>query len=57
MTLQYSLCRVNLLIVEIVYLYLGHWRFIKPIIIATNAAPYVVIKISRFVLSYKLDAL
>ena len=40
--LQYSLCRANLPIVEIVCLHLGHWRFIKPIIIVTNAAPYVI---------------
>ena len=34
-------------------LYLGHWRFIKPIIIATNVAPYVVIKIRQVGLCLK----
>ena len=44
-TLQYSLYRANPPIVEIICLHLGHWRFIKPIIIVTNAAPYIIIKI------------
>src|SRR6266700_432059 len=50
--LQYSLYRANPPTVEIIYLYLGHWQFIKPIIIATNAAPYI-IKISPIGLCLK----
>ena len=55
MTLQYSLYRANLPIVEIVCLHLGHWRFIKPIIIATNAAPYIIIKIKQVGLYYLIN--
>ena len=47
MTLQYSLYCVNLPTVKIVYLHLGYWRFIKPIIIVTNAAFYIVIEIRQ----------
>ena len=43
--LQYSLYYTNLPIVKIMYLYLGHWQFIKPIIIVTNIALYIIIKI------------
>ena len=51
--LQYSLCHTNLPIVEIICLYLGHWRFIEPIIIAINAAPYIIIKIRQVGLCLK----
>ena len=55
MTLQYSLCCANLSIVEIMYLHLRHWRFIKPIIIVTNAALYIVIKIKQVGLYYFIN--
>ena len=52
-TLQYSLYRTNLPTVEIVYLHLGYQQFIKPIIIVTNAALYIVIKIRQVGLCLK----
>ena len=46
-TLQYSLYYTNSPTVEIIYLYLGYWRFIKPIVIVINAALYIIIKIKQ----------
>ena len=55
MTLQYSLCYANPPIVEIVYLHSGYWRFIKPIIILTNTALYIIIKIKQVGLYYFIN--